>query len=136
MEEQRLNYAQPGLGAESGEFYVQPTTHFISIVEDLTDMPDYGSKDIDGMDDDAGEEQAQNPLFTGHWVTTSSYDVYMVGTPKEGNNDDEKDPVEDEPPETQPKRRCQRRRSKSCRVKDSNIGTGDDDTPENSEDQE
>ena len=50
------NYAQPGLGAESGEFYVPPTTHFIATIEDLTDMLDYGSEDIDGMDDDAGEE--------------------------------------------------------------------------------
>ena len=53
-EEQRLSYAQPGLGAESGEFYVPPTTHFIATVEDLTDMLDYGSKDIDGMNDNAG----------------------------------------------------------------------------------
>ena len=52
-EERCPNYAQPGLGAESGEFYVPPTTHFIATVEDLTDMLDYGSKDIDGMDDDA-----------------------------------------------------------------------------------
>ena len=64
-EEQRPNYAQPRLGAESGELYVPPTTHFIAIVEDLTNMLGYGSQDIDGMDDDAGEEQAQNPPFTG-----------------------------------------------------------------------
>ena len=74
-EEQRPNYAQPGLGAESGEFYVPATTHFITTVEDLTYMLDYDSKDIDGMDDDAGEEQAQNPPFTGRWTATSSYDV-------------------------------------------------------------
>ena len=81
-EGQRLNYAQPGLGVESGEFYVPPTTHFIATVKDLTDMLDYGSEDIDGMDDDAGEGQAQNPPFTGRWTATSSYDVYMVDTPK------------------------------------------------------
>ena len=97
-EEQHLNYAQTGLGAESGEFYVPPTTHFIATVENLTDMLDYGSEDIDGMDDDAGEEQAQNTLFTERWTTTSSYDVYMVDTPKEGNDDNYKDPVEDKPP--------------------------------------
>ena len=45
-------------------------------------MLDYGSKDINGMDDDAGEEKAQNPPFTGRWMATSSYDVYMVDTPK------------------------------------------------------
>ena len=55
-EEQRPNCAQPKLGAENGEFYVPPTTHFIATVEDLTDMLDYSSKDIDGMDDDAREE--------------------------------------------------------------------------------
>ena len=64
-EGQRPNYAQPGLGAESGELYVPPTTHFIATVEDLTDMLDYGSEDIDGMDDDAEEEQARKPPFTG-----------------------------------------------------------------------
>ena len=64
-EEQRPNYVQPGLGAESREFYVPPTTHFIATVKDLTDMLDYSSKDIDGMDDDAGEEQAQIPPFIG-----------------------------------------------------------------------
>ena len=48
-------------------------------------MLDYASKGIDGMDDDAGEEHAQNQPFTGRWTTTSSYDVYMVDTPKEGD---------------------------------------------------
>ena len=65
-EEQCTNYAQPGLGAESGEFYIPPTTHFIATVEDITDMLDYASEDIDGMDVDAGDEQSQNPPFTGH----------------------------------------------------------------------
>ena len=58
------NYAQPRLGAGNGEFYVPPTTHFIATIEDLTDMLDYASKDIDGMDDDAGDKQGQNPPFT------------------------------------------------------------------------
>ena len=98
-EEQRPNYAQLGLGADSGEFYVPPNTHFITTVEDSTDMLDYGSKDIDGMDDDAGEEQAQNPPFTGCWTATFPYDVYMVDTPKEGEDDNEKKPVEDKPTE-------------------------------------
>ena len=82
--EQRPNYAQPRLGAENREFYVPRTTHFTATVEDLTDMLDYGSEDIDGMDDDVGEEQAKNLAFTGRWTATSSYDVYMVDTPKEG----------------------------------------------------
>ena len=86
------------------ENFFPPATHFIATVEDLTDMLDYGSEDIDGMDDDAGEEQAQNPPFTGRWTATSSYDVYMVDTPKEANGDDKEDPVEDKPPEIHPKR--------------------------------
>ena len=64
-EESLPNYPQPILGAESGEFYVPPTTHFIATVKDLTDMLDYDSENIDGMDDDAGEEQAQKPMLTG-----------------------------------------------------------------------
>ena len=81
-EESLPNYAQPGLGAESGEFYVPPTTHSVATIKDLTDMLDYASEDIDGMNDDAGEEEAQNPSFTRQWTTTSSYDVYMVDTPQ------------------------------------------------------
>ena len=113
-----------------------PPSHSIATVEDLTDMLDYGSEDINGMDDDAGEEQAQNPSFTGRWTATSSYDVYMVDTPKEDNSDDEKNPGEDKPPETQPKHRRQRCRSKSRRGKDSNTSTRDNNTPDDAEDQE
>ena len=66
-------------------------------------MLDYTSEDIDDMDDGAGDAQGQDLPFTGRWTTTSTYDVYMVDTPKEGNSDNEKNPVEDIPPETQPK---------------------------------
>ena len=59
------NTIQFELVADDGEFRFPPTAHFIATVEDLTDMLDYGSEDIDGMDDDAGEEEAQNPPFTG-----------------------------------------------------------------------
>ena len=89
------NYIQFGLEADGREFRFPPTTHFIATIEDLTNMLDYGSEDIDGMDDAAEEEQAQNPPFTRRWTTTSSYDVYMVDAPKENNSDNEKDPVED-----------------------------------------
>ena len=97
-------------------------------------MLDYVSEDIDGMDDDAGEEQAKNPPFSRHWTATSSYDVYMVDTPKASNSYE--DPVEDKPPEIQPKHRRQRRRSKSHRRKDSNTSIGDDNTPDGAEDRE
>ena len=62
-------------------------------------MLNYASEDINGMDDDAGEEQAQHLPMTGRWTATSSYDVYMVDKPKKGDDDDEKNLVEDEPPE-------------------------------------
>ena len=92
-------------------------------------MLDYGSEDIDGMDDDADEEQDQNPPFTGRWTATSSYDVYMVDTPKTTNDDDKENPVENKPPETQQKRWRPRRHSKSRCSKDSNAGTGENNTP-------
>ena len=50
------NYIRFGLDDDGGEFRFPPTTHFIATVKDLTDMLDYDSEDIDGMDDDAGEE--------------------------------------------------------------------------------
>ena len=100
------NYVRFELEDDDGEFRFPPATHYIATVEDLTDMLDYGSEDIDGMDDDAEEEQGQNPPFTMRWMATSSYDVYMVDTPKENNGEDKEKPVEDEPPKTQPK--CRR----------------------------
>ena len=41
---------------DGGEFRFPPATHFIATDKDLTDMLDYDSEDIDGMDDDADEE--------------------------------------------------------------------------------
>ena len=57
-----------------------PTTHFVATVDDLTDMLDFDSKDIDGMDDDVGDEHEPAPI--GHWKATPTHDVYMVDTPK------------------------------------------------------
>ena len=54
------------------------------------------------MDDDAGEEQEPPP--TGRWTATSSYDIYMVGTPKEDNGEGQKDATEGDPLDKQPKR--------------------------------
>ena len=47
----------------------------------------------------------------------------MVDSPKENNNDNGKDPVEDKPPEIQPKHQRQRCCSKPRRAKDNNTGT-------------
>ena len=118
------------------EFCSPSTTHFIATLKDLTDMLDYGSDDIESMDDDAREEKAQDSPFTGRWTTTSSYDVYMVDAPKENSSDDKEGPVEDKPPEIQSKRRRERRRSKSRRSKDNNTGTGEGNTPEGAKDNE
>ena len=65
-------------------------------------------------------------------MATSSYDVYMVDTPKEGDGVNEKSP--DKTPEIQPERR--RRRSKSRGGKDSNTGTRDNNTLDDAEDNE
>jgi len=76
-EESLPNYGQPILGAESKEFYVTPATHFIATVEDLSDMLDYTSEDIDGMDDDAEEEPLPHMMCT--WWTYPNRMTAMMG---------------------------------------------------------
>lgn len=128
------NYIRFELEINNGEFCFPPTAHFIHTVEDLTDTLDYGSEDIDGMDDDADEELGQDLPFTERLAATSSYDMYMVDTPKRTNDDEKEDPVEDEPTVIQPKCRCQQCRSKSRHGIDGNTGTGENNTPEGAED--
>ena len=60
-------------------------------------MLDFDSEDIDDMDDDVGYEHKPAPI--GHWKATSSYDIYMVDTPKEGNGNGI---AEDDPPRSNP----------------------------------
>ena len=91
--------------ADSREFCIPPTTHLIATVEDLTNMLDYASEDIDGMDDDVEPEPGQNPPITGHWTTTSTYDVYMVDTPEKKDDDVTQDPDEYKPVDEPPKHR-------------------------------
>ena len=76
----------------------------------------FDSEDIDGMDGDAGDEQEPPP--TGRWTATSSYDIYMVDTPKEGDGDKT---TEDNPSKKQSKHRRQRRHSKSRHSKSSDT---------------
>ena len=128
------NYVRLDWEVDDEELRCPPTTHLIATVDDLTDMLDFDSEDIDGMDDDAAEEQEPPPI--GRWTATSSYDIYMVDTPKEDNGDDIKDPVEDKLPEKKPKRRRQRHRSKSCHGKNSDTGTRENSTPDDAEDNE
>ena len=83
------NYVQQDRDANDEEIRRPPTTHLIATVDDSTDMLDFDSEDIDGMDDDAGGEEEPPP--TGRWTSTSSYDVYMVDTPKEDDGEEKKD---------------------------------------------
>ena len=62
-------------------------------------MLNFDCEDIDGMDEDARDEQEPPP--TGRRTATSSHDIYMADTPKEGNGEET---VEDDPSKKQPKR--------------------------------
>ena len=104
------NYVRQDWDADDEEILRPPTTHLLATVDDLTNMLDFDSEDIDGMDDDAGDEQ--EPLPTGHWTPTSSHVVYMVDTPKENDDEERKDATKGCPLEKQSKRR-RKRRSKS-----------------------
>ena len=68
-----LNYVCPEWDADDEENRLPPTTHFIATIDDLTDMLDFNSDDIDGMDVDA--EDDLEPATTGRWTATSSYDI-------------------------------------------------------------
>ena len=124
------NFVRLEWEADDEEIRSPPTTHLTATVNDLTDMLDFGSEDIDGMDDDAGEEQEPPP--TRRWTATPSYDIYMVDTPKEGNGDKA---TEDNPSGKQPKHRRQRRRSKPRHSKNSDTGTRDNSTLDAAEDE-
>lgn len=95
------NSTQCELEAESGEFYDLPTTHLIATVEDLTDMLDYA---LDDNADDADDESGQVPPITGRWTATSTYDVYMVDSPNNKDDEDNQNPDEDKPVDEPPKR--------------------------------
>ena len=59
-------------------------------------MLDYDSEDIDGMVDDVGDDQEPAPI--GHWKATSSYDIYMVDTPKGSDNEEQRNAAKDNSP--------------------------------------
>ena len=50
------NYVRQDWDADDEEIRGPPTTHLVATVNDLTDMIDFDSEDIDGMDDNAGDE--------------------------------------------------------------------------------
>ena len=49
-------------------------------------MLNYDTEDIDGMDNDAGNDQ--EPAPTGHGKATPTHDIYMVDTPKGSDNEE------------------------------------------------
>ena len=122
------NYGQQGWGTDDEEIQNPPTTHFVATVDNLTDMLDFDSEDIDGMDADEGDDE--EPAPTRPWKATSSYDIYMVDTPKEGEGDGT---AKDDPSKKQPQHRRQRRRSKSRQHKNGDSSTGDNNTLESAE---
>ena len=89
-------HEQIGLKANRGEFYVPPTTHLVATVEDLTDMLDYASEEADDMDEDIDVMSYTAPSLatpnTRKWTATSTYDVYMVDTPRKDGNDPGEEP--------------------------------------------
>ena len=83
-----------------------PTTHFIATVDNLIDMLDFDSEDINGMD--ADERDNEEPVPIGPGKATSSYDVYMVDAPKD-DDEERKDAPKACSLEKQSKRRRKRR---------------------------
>jgi hypothetical protein len=74
-------------GSKVREFCLPPTTHLVATIDDLTDTLDFDSDGINDM-----LEEAEEPLFasspvapanTGKWAAMSTYDVYMVDTPRD-----------------------------------------------------
>ena len=90
------DYGQDGWDADDEEIQNPPTTHFLATVDDLTNMLDYDSKDIDAMDDDARDDQ--EPVPTGHWKASSTHDIYMVDTPKGSDNEEQRNAAKDNSP--------------------------------------
>ena len=73
-------YNQIGLKSDDREIYIPPTTHLVATVDDLTDVLDYGEPS--DMEEDADIDTTLPLVNTGKWAATSTYDVYMVDTPK------------------------------------------------------
>ena len=118
------NYVRLEWDADDEEIRSPPTTHLVATIDDLTDMLNFDSEDIDGMDEDAGDKQ--EPAPTGCRTAISSHDIYMVDTPKEGNGEET---TEDGPSKKQLKRRRQQRRSKSRHSKNSDNSARGNNSP-------
>ena len=126
----RPNYVRLEWEANDEGIRSPHTTHLIASIDDLTDMLDFDSEDINDTYGDAREEQEPSPI--GRWTTTSSYDIYMVDTPKENNGDGA---MEDNPLEKQSRHRRHRHRSKPRHSKNRDTGTRDN-NPDGAEDKD
>jgi hypothetical protein len=75
-------YNKIGLKADDREIYIPPTTHLVTMVDDLTDTLD--NDEAMDMDEDADGpiEDTSSLVNTGKWTATSTYDVYMVDAPR------------------------------------------------------
>jgi hypothetical protein len=65
-------------------FFDPPTTHLVANIEDLTEVLQNCSDEVDDMDEEVGESSGSPPAATtpmGKWTATSTYDIYMVDTP-------------------------------------------------------
>ena len=58
------DYGHVGWDADDDQIRSPPTTHFVATVESLNEVLDFDSEDIDGMDDDVGDEHEPAPI--GH----------------------------------------------------------------------
>ena len=94
------DYGQQGWDTDD-KIQSPPTTHFVATVDDLTNMLDFDSEDIDDMGDDVGDEHEPTPIR--HWTATSSHDVYMVDTPKGSDDEEHRDATRDRSLEKQSK---------------------------------
>ena len=92
------NYGQRGWDTDDEEIQSPPTTHLVATVDNLNDVLNFDSGDIDSMDDDAGDTDEPTPI--GHWTATSSHDVYVVDPPKGSDNEEKGDGTGDRPPKS------------------------------------
>ena len=73
---------QDGWDADDEEIQSPPTTHLVATVDDLTDMLDYDSEDIDGMDDDAKNQRLQGTGRPPRHTTYTWWTPPKMGTAK------------------------------------------------------
>ena len=59
------DYGQQDWDADDEEIRRPPTTHLIATIDDSTDMLDFDSEDIDGMDNNAGGKRNHRPQSAG-----------------------------------------------------------------------